>query len=1023
MLELYFARAGSSSCAAAALGVSFVRMPAAKKKPASPKKASAASGLNPAQAAAVRHSGGPLLVVAGAGTGKTTVLIERVAWLIQEQHVPADQILAVTFTDKAAGELVERLDRRLPMGYVDVAAHTFHGLCQKLLAEHGLEIGLPDRFRVLDQTGSWLLVRRNLERFNLRHYRPLGNPTRFIHALLKHFSRCKDENISPEDYLQYAEQLKLDADVAQGAAEGEAERIAEVAECYRTYQQLLAESGCLDFGDLLVQALRLLSTRPAVLQRYRAQFRHILVDEFQDTNFAQYQLVKLLAAPDNNLVVVGDDDQSIYKFRGASVANIMQFKADFPGCSQVVLTDNYRSGQAILDTAYASIQKNNPNRLEVQLGDGLSKQLKASRKERGTVAWLHGATLDDEVALVAEKISQIRAGDPTATFADFAILVRANDHAQPFVQGLEAAGIPVEFLASRGLYYRQPVQDIVAYLQLLDDYHQSAAMYRVLKWPQWGVPPADLILLTHLANRKSRSLYEVCRYPGAIEGLSDAARKGLEKLLLNLDRHTADARTKPAAAVIHAAMNDTGYLPELLQRAETRDGQAALADLQAWFNGVRRFEEDSEERSVRAYLANLQMTLDAGDTGSVPIDPQAGPDQVRILTVHGAKGLEFRHVFVANLVEQRFPSIGRSEPIELPDALVKEALPEGDVHQQEERRLFYVACTRACDSLFFTSAEEYRDGGRKKRPSIFLTELDLPKPEPARRAPKLTSAPSRPAAQEDELKLLASLAPKRFSFTQLEAFERCPLFYRFVYLYKVPLPGSAALSFGNTVHGTLQEFCQRYLEAGAMQQVDLFGSNRKPAGKIPSLDDLVKIYDARWIDDWYDSKEHMEEYRQQGRDFLKKFHQNFVAQPPQIVALEQGFSGSIGGARFYAKVDRIDESGGGIKLLDYKTGKVPKDATAAHLPEKVRRQLTLYQAIVAQAPGWRSRPVAELAYHYLVPDEQFSFTATPDDVAKVVAWATGVVQKIYEHLNVPVDDVEGCGLDTCEICKRFGGGS
>jgi DNA helicase-2/ATP-dependent DNA helicase PcrA len=462
----------------------------------------------------------------------------------------------------------------------------------------------------------------------------------------------------------------------------------------------------------------------------------------------------------------------------------MQFKVDYPGCSQVVLNTNYRSQQKILDTAYQSIQNNNPNRLEVQLGDGLSKKLTASSEGEGIVEWLHGATLDDEVALVVEKIKQLYGASETPNYADFAILVRANDHASAFVQGLEAAGIPVEFLASRGLYFRDPVQDALAYLQLLDDYHQSASLYRVLKWSQWQVSAPDLVLLSHMAMRKSRSLYEICRQHLAVEGLSESSHKGLDKLLALLERHTALARARPATEVIHAVLNDTGYLPQLLTQAETRFGQAALRDLQAWFSGVRRFEAESAEgREVKHYLARIQLELDAGDTGSVPVDPEAGPDQVRILTVHGAKGLEFRYVFVANLVELRFPSTERKEAIELPDALVKEVLPEGDIHQQEERRLFYVACTRAKQGLFFTSAEEYRDGGRKKRPSVFLRELDLAQPEAQRRATGLVPTPVRTPVVDDELKLLATLAPKRFSFTQLEAFERCQLFYRYVYSY------------------------------------------------------------------------------------------------------------------------------------------------------------------------------------------------------------------------------------------------
>lgn len=990
------------------------------------------SGLNKEQLKAVQHSGGPLLIVAGAGTGKTMVLIERVAWLISQQQVAADNILALTFTDKAAGELVERLDKRLPLGMTEVWATTFHSLCQRMLQDHALEIGLPNQFKLVDTTAAWLLVRQNLDKFKLDHYRPLGNPTRFIHALLKHFSRCKDEGILPQDYLNYVEQLRLNSDNAFTTlpAElltkeeqalwkvGELARLTEIAECYHTYQQLLLEHQVLDFGDLILWALKLLQQRPAILAEYRTQFKHILVDEFQDTNYAQYQLIKLLAESQQNLTVVGDDDQSIYKFRGASVANILQFKKDYPNCTQVVLTTNYRSHQEILDLAYKSIQFNNPNRLEVQLGDGLSKKLVAKHKRGGVVEWLHGARLEDEVSLVVNKIRTLYQNSAIPSYNDFAILVRANDHAAPFVSGLERAGIPVQFLASRGLYNREVVKDLVAYLRLLDDYHESDALYRVLRWSQWQIPIFELVVLTHMANRKSRSLYEVVSEAEIIANLSADTKAKLRQVLSLVETHARAGRDQSVTRLLYTILKDTGYLSLLMDQAGTLTGQTSMRDLQLWYNTVKKFEDESEEKTVKAYLQRYRLEIESGETGALPFDPAAGPEMVKVLTIHGAKGLEFKYVFIANLVELRFPATERRDPIELPEALVKEPLPQGDIHQQEERRLFYVACTRAQSGLFFTSAESYTDTGRLKRSSLFLRELELPAPPPIQAAVALAEPPTD-LPEIDELQALRQLQPQRYSFTQLQAFAKCPLYYRFVYLYKLPIKGAAALSFGNTIHLTLQDFMHRIQERRNFKQTDLFNqpsSTKSPA--LPALEELLKIYEAKWIDDWFDSASHKHDYHRRGKEILEKFYEQLTKNPlPQIIGLEQGFSAVINNHRLYAKIDRIDEVAGGFRLMDYKTGQEPKLTSGGHLPEKIKQQLVLYQAILKHVPGWQNKIIKELTYYYLEKGETFTFDATADDEAKVLAWVQKIIQEIIASLSIPTAKLPRCS--DCEICEMF----
>src|SRR3989344_303599 len=363
------------------------------------------TGLNAAQTDAVTHGAGPLLIVAGAGTGKTTVLTRRYLHILQTHGLTTENVLALTFTEKAAGEMEDRVLSLLPNGTFDFWISTFHGFCQRVLEERGLDIGIPNRFRLVTETDGWLLLKRRINELPLDYYRPLGNPVKFLAALLRHISRAKDENVSPEEYLAFAKDAVLDGDAE--TVSGERKRLQELADLYFAYRKILRDEGALDFGDLIQETLRLFRERPRVLAEYQKRFPYILVDEFQDTNWAQYELVKLLAGSARNLTVVGDDDQAIYKFRGASLANILQFRDDYPEAKAVYLTDNYRSNQAILDLAYRFIKKNDPHRLETKLADvGLSKRLVSQKDANSTkevapssnapIAGLSYKSLEDE---------------------------------------------------------------------------------------------------------------------------------------------------------------------------------------------------------------------------------------------------------------------------------------------------------------------------------------------------------------------------------------------------------------------------------------------------------------------------------------------------------------------------------------------------------------------------------------------------------------------------------------------------
>ncbi|MEK7205901.1 MAG: UvrD-helicase domain-containing protein, partial [candidate division NC10 bacterium] len=310
-------------------------------------------GLTPDQEAAVTHGEGPLLIVAGAGTGKTTVITRRIAYLVAAKRARPSEILALTFTDKAAEEMEGRVDLLVPYGFADMWISTFHAFGDRVLRDEGLALGLTTDFRVLSRPEQVVFLREHLFELPLSHFRPLGDPIRHLQALVTLFSRAKDEAVMPEEYLAFAAELldRAKASPEDAALREEAAQQGELAACYAAYQRLLAERGMMDFGDQVLLSLRLFREHPLLLQKYRERFRYILVDEFQDTNHAQWELVKLLAGPAGNVTVVGDDDQSIYRFRGAAISNILEFTSVYSETPRIVLRQNFRSGQAILDAA------------------------------------------------------------------------------------------------------------------------------------------------------------------------------------------------------------------------------------------------------------------------------------------------------------------------------------------------------------------------------------------------------------------------------------------------------------------------------------------------------------------------------------------------------------------------------------------------------------------------------------------------------------------------------------------------
>jgi len=994
------------------------------------------SKLNKEQKQAVEFGDGPLLIVAGAGTGKTTVLTNRLAYLVSEKGIKPEEILALTYTEKAAYEMEDRAEKLLPFGYYDFWISTFHSFCDRVLKNYGLSVGLPTNYKLLNESGSWILMRKNFNKFNfLKEYRPLGNPTKFIQALVKHFHQCKNEGIYPENYLEYADSLKLNLDdipiASKVAVKGkkkkgkgedeqneinlelsqrEYERINEVARAYHTYQRILLDNSCLDFGDLINYTIDLFKKRPEILQKFRDRFKYIMVDEFQDTNWVQYELVKILSAPKNNLTVSADDDQSIYRFQGASFNNILHFKKDYPKAKEIVLTENYRSPQNVLDLAYDFIQHNNPNRLEYQLNENddlrkqaiekgldlvnfkkISKKLKSNQEKNGAIELLGFETSDEEITGVINKIWELKEIDNKASFSDFAILTRSNETANSFSRALDRAGIPYDFVSSKGLYTNPLILDVISYFKTIVNFYDSPSLYRVLRMLTMDLDPEEVARITQYSDKKGIPVYETIQDAYLLTKLQTETKVKLEKLVKALKNHYAIAKEKNTSEVFVNMINDLSFAKVLSEPNEQNLKNWEL--LYQFLQKIKDFEDSQADGKLLAFVEELQMELEAGEEGDLKNSIMDNVDAVKVMTVHSAKGLEFKYVFLVSLVHRKFPSDQRSDPISLPEALVKEVLPSGNFHLQEERRLFYVALTRAKRGLFLTWAGDY--GGKlAKKPSQFLIESKLVSEETVgkhnQKNGKIGSfCFSKSINNKFKLEsnetinggAVKGFLPDHFSFSQLRAFSNCPLQYKFGHILKIPVRGRGNFSFGKTIHNTLHKFLNLVVREVEVKQKDLFGVDEKKSNGIKlSLQDLLEIYDKEWIDDWHDG-DTKKEYYLKGKEVLKKFYADLIEKPLNVCminnepALEKAFSLKLNGDVFVGAIDRIDKiSENEVELIDYKTGN-SKDS----LSTDDKLQLLIYQLAVYKIFGLKT---AKLSYYYLEDGLMRSFEPTDADMVK-----------------------------------------
>ena len=949
------------------------------------------SELNTKQRDAVMHNKGPILVIAGAGTGKTRVITERVAHILSSKWAKNDEVLGLTFTDKAAGEMEERLDTLMPMGYETVPVMTFHSFCDKTLRQYGIDIGISPNFRILQGVQQWLFLKERIFDFELDYFRPQGNPTEFISALLSHFSRIKEEIISPEDYLKYTKVMVEKAKEKDEILN--AKKYLELAKAYKKYQELIIKDNQLDFSDLQYKVIELLRTRPNILKHLQNRYKYILVDEYQDTNIAQNEIVDMLAASHKNLMVVGDDDQSIYKFRGAAISNILQFEEKYPNLTKVVLTENYRSNQAVLDFAYTSIQNNNPDRLEIK--SDIKKELNAQRPgDDNSVTVMHATTLDQEVEYVSEEIR--RCLEKGVKVSDIAILARGNNMLHPFIEALKSMNLSYEFPSEKGLYEKMEIKELISLLRVIANPTDDISFYRVLRMDCFNISMNHILVLIQEAKKNHQSIWSFIQKSEQCEILT----KTINELIEFSKKHTAGEVLYKFTSKMEIY---EGYL-----KLGTIEAEEIILSIAAFFQKLQDFQMQTDENSVLDFISYLDLAEEAGENPAARLEV-GDRDAIHVSSVHAAKGLEFNTVFIVGVTQRRFPSDNRRDPIEMPNELIHEILSENDTHMQEERRLFYVASTRAKENLHLCHSDYYNTSASAKprvnKRSRFIDEID--EKVTVAHIEKTTEGVEkflRPKQSSCAEGVVSSPRPyngqviKKFSYSQLTTFDRCPRQYEYSYILKIPTPPNSNMSFGSTMHNTLQEF---YRVVEQVKQASLFTDYKEDL----SLERLLSIYEEKWIPYGYESLSHMETRKKRGKEILMNFHEKFKNDIPNIEFLEKGFKLRIGDYTIGGRIDRADKrSDGTLEIIDYKTG---KSKTEKQVEKDL--QLAIYALATAQC---FNQPASKLTLYFL--DEDLQVSVEPND--KTLEKAEQQVMELGKAINKS-DFTPKPSKFTCKWCS------
>lgn len=862
--------------------------------------------LDPDQRAAVDFRDGACLVLAGPGSGKTRVIVERFLALL-EAGVPASRQVVLTYTVRAAAEMRSRAEQVCGPFAGDSPLLNFHSFGRRVLREWGWLVGVAPGFRVADAAERWLALEAVLEE---QRPRTLWNPLRphdLVEALLDLIEKAKQELVTPEAYAAWAQRRLENAgdDEVQLALLG---RHAECAAVYAGLQERMRRHALLDHDDCILLADTVLREHAAARSAICGAAEYVMVDEFQDTNLAQARLVETLATTHENLLVVADDDQSIYKFRGASLANLDRFARDHPGHTRITLGHNYRSTRAIVTAcraiiAAAAVASRIPKTVEAAGGQGVDVELWQAHDTRS------------ECLAVATACREWVAATPELRYSDIAWLFRRHEDMRPAMAALQEACVPYRVHGGRGYFQQPEIKDLLALLTVIDEPRDSQALIRCLHLPAWKVSAAGRLALVRVAAADERPLADLLRDAQAVATLlpgerdAVAAKRCADDILeLHALAQHADARD-----VLFEAVARSGFVGGIepardVERAQVGANLSKMAEL---FDAFADWATDIRLRPALRYVAVLR---DSGEADKVaPVD--VVEDGVVLLTAHGAKGLEWPVVVVGGSIERRWPGRpGFTDRLRLPDELVDEPPPEGDSHLDEERRIFYVAATRAKDRLVFTWATRTPQSYEDERPSPFLGPVAEVAGE-ARILPFAAPAGQRrrPAAGQPLSRMPA------VGVRDLRDFKDCPRRYEYRRRYHMPVRRSVLAWYGTLIHETLER-------AGRL----------RVAGGEVGADELVGIWGDKWAAADGGFRGAHPELLGYGEESLRRYAESDAWRAARPVAVEQPFLLAVEDGALSGRFDRVDQPRGALPVVvDYKTGP-PRGEDSAQRDLQVR---------------------------------------------------------------------------------------
>jgi DNA helicase-2/ATP-dependent DNA helicase PcrA len=904
--------------------------------------------LNEEQRLVVEHNEGPLLVLAGPGSGKTRVLVERFVRLVREGRAKPAEILVLAYNNDAAGEMNRRVAVSLGIGVYAIA--TFHAFAKRALEELGWMIGLPTSLRLLaGDVERWQRMEQVLKEQRPSFFYSPTRPRREIKNLLEFIGRAKQEAVPASRISEWAKRPRT----GQGGAEDEeAELYAQAASVYAALDTRYAEEAVLDYEDLILKLAQGLRESAGLRNSLSSRYRYVMVDEFQDTDHVQSLVLERLVTAPYNLVVVADDDQSIYRFRGASLANIVRFQRVFPDASLSHLGRNYRCTPQVVDASAKFIAICAPRR---------AKELRSAKPDGPKIRIAKAPDLLSEAAWIAADCRRL-VFDEGVLPVDIAILARSKYQLEPIAHALSNVGLPYDLRGGGDFFGREEVKDLLALVRAAVDPTDDLALIRLWRLPKYAISPISRARLWAALRHAGRHVIDASDDDVSLLAVDERDRF-VSSFTVDVLEFAASAHAADPQALVAAMLERTEHVGVLARSSPLERFQAA-ANLRQFMELVTAFVGGQSGASLQELLGYLELAADAGvGEAEASVDPQG----IRLSSAHSAKGLQFRHVFIASAADRRFPLPPRARPLDVPAELVEEELGASNP-DDEERRLFYVAMTRAADSLAISYAETYYEGARTpNQPSRFIDELRRDAPDLLEEvtADQVVLPPVRP-------RVLSRSRPNEqpLTISQLLSFSDCPRQFQYGYEVVLPrLPGRAPM-LGILIHKALEQ-----------------ASNRRMQGREVSLAELHEMLAEAWDGERFD-KLAWSDLRDAAAQMLDAYAAGDAWRSAEIVAAEQDFAVDLMGHGFRGRFDRIERRGSHLVVIDYKTGHTQ---TAEDL--RTDRQFGFYR--LAAERVYETTDI-QLEAHYLASGEVVRVEKTAEQLERDGKWVYAVAKGIAE---------------------------